>query len=391
MGTSFKNVALGLGAGLTTAALVIFTKGKAKKLAKTLEQGNKILKRPTIKLTQTANQGKTALNGLSKGEKGLRNTALFGIAGLGGAAIMTSCKSDFEHYNKLDHETNWEGKYVDIPTRWDTITKTDIVYRDSTVRDTIHLPGEIVRDTIYQNDTTYLPGETVRDTIFQDRVVHDTTYIEKPIYIEVPGETVYVNPQYEGEPEPVLDDITDILAPGTNKDGVTVLMQGNKMFEQHSLDARIDDGNCSQNTQAYALHVVDYEDDHNPTTYVKKMNIEKASVNGKDGITCTIIPPMAGAKKRTYKEMDGLAWDTQNAKTIVMVPDKTNNRVLKYVKNADGTTTATGYLYKDANGKIKEFNYLENGQNWQQEIKDFNITHAKKYLSDIFPNLYPKQ
>ncbi len=356
-----------------------------KALGKVLNAGKQFFRNGAA--ARTAKNFKPTIN--FKGANGMR-AAMFGTIGaaaLGGT--LASCSQQEDYYNDLTgkHEVTMNLEKRSIPTRRDTI------YQDRVVRDTTYLPGEVVRDTVFIDrpgetvrDTVYLPGEVVRDTVFQDRIVHDT------ITVKLPGEIIEVptNPEYKGEPEPVLDRITNILTPGEDTDGTTVLMKGMKMFEQHAIEGRFDGPNTSEKQQVYGLHVVDMEDDHNPTTYVKQMKIGKTTFNGKDAVTCDIIPPYQGREKQKYLDMNAGDWNIFGAKRIVLVPDEANNCVRKFVQGSDGKYTQEGYIYRDEHGHVKEKNGLEGGQFWEQKIENLQFINSKRFLNELHPNSYGK-
>ena len=160
------------------------------------------------------------------------------------------------------------------------------------------------------------------------------------------------------------------------------------MFEQHALEARFDAQNTSEKQQAYALHVVDYENDKNPTTYVKQMKIGKTTFNGQEAIICDIVSPFAGKEQSEYSKMDAGDWDTFNAQKVIFVPDEANNCVRKYVMGADGTYTQQGYLYRDEHGHVKERNGLAEGQSWEQKIEDLEFINSQRFLNELHPNSY---
>lgn len=351
---------------------------RLKALGKVFNAGKQLFKNGAA--ARTAKNFKPSIN--FKGANGMR-AAMFGTIGataLGGALV--SCSSQDDYYNDLTgkHEVTMNLEKRDIPSRIDT------VFKDKLIRDTLYLPGETIRDTVTVRDTVYLPGEVVRDTVFQDKIIHDTITVQlPPEIIEVP-----TNPEYKGEPEPVLDRITNILTPGEDTDGTTVLMQGMKMFEQHAIEGRFDGPNTSEKQQVYGVHVVDFEDDHNPTTYVKQMKIGKTSFNGQEAVTCDLIPPYAGREQQKYADMNAGDWNIFGAKRIILVPDEANKCVRKFVQGADGQYKQEGYIYRDEHGHVKEKNGLEGGQFWEQKIENLRFVNSKKFLDELHPNSYGK-
>lgn len=353
-----------------------------KALTKVINTGKQLFKNGSA--ARTVKNFKPTIN--FKGANGMR-TAMFGTLGaatLGGALV--SCSSEGDYYNDLTgkHEVTMNLEKRDIPT------KTEIVIKN----DTIKIPEYITKtDTIkvpeYIHDT---------DTIWMDKIIEkiDTVYVDKiktdTVYVKIPGEPIEVptNPEYKGEPEPVLDRITNILTPGEDTDGTTVLMKGMKMFEQHALEGRFDGQNTSEKQQVYGVHVVDFEDDHNPTTYVKQMKIGKTTFNGQEAVTCDLIPPYAGREQQKYLDMNSGDWNIYGAKRIILVPDEANNCVRKFVQGSDGKYTQEGKIYRDEHGHIKEKNGLEGGQFWEQKIENLRFVHSKKFLNELHPNSYGK-
>jgi len=330
------------------------------------------------------NGGKAAKNLTNlQGANGMRKV-MFGGIGAAAAASLVACSNENDYYNDLDHDlkVSMNLEHRDIPTKTEYITKTDTIKVPEyiTKTDTIKVP-EYIHDT---------------DTVWMDKIIEkiDTVYVDKiktdTVYVKIPGETIEVptNPEYKGEPEPVLDRITNILTPGEDTDGTTVLMKGMKMFEQHAIEGRFDGPNTSEKQQVYGLHVVDFEDDHNPTTYVKQMKIGRTTFNGQEAVSCDIIPPYKGKEKQKYLEMNAGDWNIFGAKRIILVPDEANNCVRKYVQGADGKYTQEGKLYRDEHGHVKEKNGLDNGQTWEQKIDNFQFLNSKKFLNELHPGSY---
>ena len=75
-------------------------------------------------------------------------------------------------------------------------------------------------------------------------------------------------------------------------------------------------------------------------------------------------------------------------KSVTFKPDKANNRVnvTRITYNNGKKETTTGYLYRE-NGKVYEVTFLEEGQQWKQEIKELDFQDAQTVLSDLYPDL----
>lgn len=375
-----------------------------KSLGKIINAGKQLFKNGAA--ARTARSFKPTIN--FKGANGMR-TAMFGTIGaaaLGGT--LASCSNQDDYYNDLtgNHKVELDLEKRDIPTKdiivtkYDTIrvpeyiNKTDTIWQDKIIEkhDTIQVPVYINKtDTIWQDkiiekhDTIKVPEYiTKTDTVYVDKVKTDT------VYVKLPGETIEVptNPEFKGEVEPVLDDITDILTPGEDTEGTTVLMKGIKMFEQHAVEARLDGRSTSEREQVYGMHVVDFEDDHNPTTYVKQMKVGKTFINGQAAAVYDIIPPNEGSKKLTYSAMNPGGWNINKAKRVAFVPDKANNRVIKYVQDAYGKFTEQGYLKRDEHGHVQDYNNLSNGETWQQKIDNLQFINSKRFLNELHPGSY---
>ena len=179
-------------------------------------------------------------------QKGLKATHALGTVGfLGGSAILAGCVDELEethnHYVPLPSDTITETEYVEkIVEKPVYITLTD------TVRDTVKVPEIIYKtDTFWQTivDTFKVPviihdtdtvWETKVDTVKVPEIIHhtdtvwetkvDTQYIDRPIYIEVPGETIYVNENFESEVPDKMKEMLDDL--GIDTTGVGKFVYG---------------------------------------------------------------------------------------------------------------------------------------------------------------------
>ena len=236
------------------------------------------------------------------GARAMRNYALGILAALGTTSMLpslTSCEQDPDIM--LSHEDNLTVNvdYHPIPQKPDTFYIT----KDSIVRDTIwntdtiiqekpiYLPGDTIyqKDTIYQDRPIYLPGDTIyqTDTIIQEKPIYlpgdtiyqkDTIYQDRPIYlpgdtirdtikVEIPGETVYIKPDYESE-------VADSLIAHAKNLGLDVDNGGKIPTRIHAFDQwnSVDhdilfDGKASSyQTMVFTDRMKDYsKDSKNPT------------------------------------------------------------------------------------------------------------------------------
>lgn len=218
------------------------------------------------------------------GAKALRNYAMGILALLGAAAAtpsLTSCsKEDFAPDMEFNHKDSLvvNVDYHPIPQDpdtfivtvpeiiRDTIFKTDTVFQDRP----IYLPGDTIHetDTIIQKVPIYLPGDTIRDTI----------------KVEIPGEIVYVKPDYESEVADSLIQHGHNL--GLDMDGDGKIPTRIHAFDQwNSVDHDlVFDGKASSyETMVFIDRKLDYsKDSKNPT-----LNYSKAefSVDYGKGVT----------------------------------------------------------------------------------------------------------
>ena len=138
-----------------------------------------------------------------------------------------------EYIEKTD--TIWQTDTIKVPEiihQTDTIWKTDtvkvpeIIHQTDTIwkTDTIKVP-EIIHqtDTVWQTDTVKVPEYITKwDTVYQTKT--DTQYVEKPVYIPVPGETIYVKEDFESEvPEKMKEMLHDL---GIDTTGVGKFVYG---------------------------------------------------------------------------------------------------------------------------------------------------------------------
>lgn len=324
-----------------------------------------------------------------------------GVALLGGVMFLSSCNQqelfdDYEFIHEGSHDLEVNLEVHDIPSKEIWVTKYDTIYQDRVVTDTLYLPGETVTDTIFQDrvvtdtlylpgetitvrDTLYLPGETVRDTIFEDRVIHDTTYIDRPIYIEVPGETILVPDTLRPEPDPYIDDFTNIvLRQGNDTTGVTVRLTGDKEYEQILSDAILDVHETTNKKMVFKNFNIAYEDDENPNKYYNKAEVSVGTLeDGRKGLFVSLIPAWAGTNYKTYYSGIEQDWNRGLARNLMIVKSADGTQLEKYIQGKDGKFTFAGTISSKEKTVLKDKNLLpESGQSWEQKIKSFETQSA---------------
>lgn len=318
------------------------------------------------------------------GAAGMRKV-MFGGIGAGAAAMaLTSCsEDDFLHDHKLDHNADVNFKLIDIPTKTEYITKTDTVYQDKLVRDTLYLPGEIVRDTVFLpgetvRDTVYLPGEVVRDTVFQDRIVHDTTYVDRPVYIEVPGESVILPDTLRPEPDPYIDDFThNVLGQDNDTTGVTVRVQGNKDYEQIFGSSTLVPAESNNKKMVFKTFNNFYEKPENPSKYFTKTEVTVGTLeDGRKGLYVSKIPAYAGFNFGSY---DGAEqnWNRALAQNELIVKSYNGKQLERYVRGANGKFVFAGTISPKEQRILQDKHVLPEGnQTWEQKITNFETQSA---------------
>ncbi len=114
-------------------------------------------------------------------------------------------------------DTIWKTDTVKVP---EYITETDTIWQT----DTVKVPEYIEKtDTVWKTDTVTVQEIIEKtDTIYE--TVTDTVYEEKEIYIEVPGETIFVKEDFESEvPEKMKEMLHDL---GIDTTGVGKFVYG---------------------------------------------------------------------------------------------------------------------------------------------------------------------
>ncbi|MCI1273049.1 MAG: hypothetical protein LKG27_01290 [Clostridiaceae bacterium] len=152
----------------------------------------------------------------------MRNYAMAGVLGLASMGAVTSCSPtdvDVNHIHNIDIKCpvdicqKGDTVYIKEYVPGETVYKTDTIVKNKI--DTVLVPkvDTVIVTKPGKNDTILVPVPGKTDTITVTK--HDTTYIDKPIYI--PGDTVYVQPDFKSD---VADTInTDFGDIGINPDG----------------------------------------------------------------------------------------------------------------------------------------------------------------------------
>ena len=249
-----------------------------------------LLKPSLGKAFKTATQLATHTN---QAQKGLKASHAFGTVGiLAGASLAAGCADQLDeihnHYVPLPTDTITETEYVEkIIEKPVYITETDTFYDIDTIKqivekhdtlwrtDTIKVP-EIIHDTdtLWEIDTIKVPEYiTIWDTLWQTKI--DTQYIEKPIYIEVPGETIYVKENFESEvPEKMKEMLQDL---GIDTTGVGKFVYGldwqdNKNNQVHR--TLWDGGRTSRDGDVYIMNDIGTKWSNPDESYVFGKNEE---------------------------------------------------------------------------------------------------------------------
>ncbi len=325
------------------------------------------------------------------GARALRNYAMGILAALGttiAAPTLTSCDDDFAPDIDINHKdsTVVNVDFHPVPQKPDTfiikvpeIVRDTIFQKDTIYQDKpIYLPGDTIyhTDTIYQNKPIYLPGDTiyqtdtiyqkvpeiVRDTIFQK----DTVYQKVPIYlpgdtihdtirVEIPGETVYIKPDYESE-------VADSLIAHAKNLGLDVDNGGKIPTRIHAFDQWnstdhdlvFDGRSSSEETMTFIDRKRDYRfDAYNPTLGYSKCEF---SVDYGKGVT----------------------FDHYNSRYEGVKPDSKN----------DWIHTGRVCLTNLNNGFIKRSQYDENGGLIEEGSYEKGAPEVSFYENIISPSGY---
>lgn len=213
-----------------------------------------LLKPSLGKAFKTATQLATHSN---QAQKGLKASHAFGTVGiLAGASLAAGCA------DQLDEIHN---HYVPLPT--DTITETEYIEK-------------IIEKPVYITETdTFLKVDSFpvyiekHDTLWQTKI--DTQYIEKPVYVPVPGETIYVKANFESEvPEKMKEMLQDL---GIDTTGVGKFVYGldwqdNKNNQVHR--TLWDGGRTSRDGDVYVMNDIGTKWSNPDESYVFGKNEE---------------------------------------------------------------------------------------------------------------------
>ncbi len=331
-------------------------------------------------------------------QKGLKATHALGTVGfLGGSAILAGCVDELEethnHYVPLPSDTITETEYVEkIVEKPVYITLTD------TVRDTVKVPEIIYKtDTFWQTivDTFKVPviihdtdtvWETKVDTVKVPEIIHhtdtvwetkvDTQYIDRPIYIEVPGETIYVNENFESEVPDKMKEMLDDL--GIDTTGVGKFVYG--LDWQDAKNNQVhrtlwDGGRTSRDGDVYIMNDIGTKWSNPDETYVFGKNEEfrrhELYLNGNQDLSdCVNLP----AEEINVSNGNGSPnWFIFDPSQSTAEPGNwLRQPPVTFTKIADGVwQSSDGFTYErgDKPNSVKKTN--QHGSEWL--LKDISI------------------
>ena len=350
--------------------------------------------------------------------------ALLTTAGLGTLA-MTSCSQneafdDFEHKHEMEHhmDVNLEKrdvpvktvevvkevpvevikevikeveKIVEVPVPYEVIVEVEKIVKEYVY---VEVPVEVIKEVIKEVIVEKIVEKEVIKEVPVEVIVEVEKIVEKIVEVEkIVTETkeVYIDPEYEGEPEPVLDEINEILDPDNkNRDGVTTLMNFTKDYEQQAISATLDARYCSDKQQVYAVKTRDFEDPENIKTYASHMGITKTTYNGKPAIICQVTPSF-----NNTNNIDEMSFNYYGQKLLMFVPDKENGLVKRYKGTVDEKGNITwvddGEIKRDSKGRIQDSHNLAeyDGKTyspWTQKLTNFGMNNDNIFMSDLFPD-----
>ena len=365
-------------------------------------------------------------------QKGLKASHALGAVGfLGGSAILAGCADDLEeihnHYVPLPSDTITETEYVEkivekpvyitktdtvyktdtigIPeiiektdTLWQTdtirvpeiIEKTDTIWKTDTVKvpeiihdtdtiwktDTIKVPEYIEKtDTVWQTDTVKVPEYITKwDTVYQTKT--DTQYIDRPIYIEVPGETIYVNENFESEVPDKMKEMLDDL--GIDTTGVGKFVYGIDWQDAKNNQVHRtlwDGGRTSRDGDVYIMNDIGTKWSNPDETYVFGKNEEfrrhELYLNGNQDLSdCVNLP----AEEINVSNGNGSPnWFIFDPSQSTAEPGNwLRQPPVTFTKIADGVwQSSDGFTYErgDKPNSVKKTN--QHGSEWL--LKDISI------------------
>ncbi len=331
-------------------------------------------------------------------QKGLKASHALGAVGfLGGSAILAGCADDLEeihnHYVPLPSDTITETEYVEkIVEKPVYITLTD------TVRDTVKVPEIIYKtDTFWQTkvDTFKVPviihdtdtvWETKVDTVKVPEIIHhtdtvwetkvDTQYIDRPIYIEVPGETIYVNENFESEVPDKMKEMLDDL--GIDTTGVGKFVYGIDWQDAKNNQVHRtlwDGGRTSRDGDVYIMNDIGTKWSNPDETYVFGKNEEfrrhELYLNGNQDLSdCVNLP----AEEINVSNGNGSPnWFIFDPSQSTAEPGNwLRQPPVTFTKIADGVwQSSDGFTYErgDKPNSVKKTN--QHGSEWL--LKDISI------------------
>ncbi len=282
---------LALGSAVVALGAVGFTALKLVKpsLGKALLAGAKMLK-PGAKATQTG--AKLLNNGEKAAQSGLKGKhALIAVGTLAGSAIAAGCSDDIleeehNHFVPLPTDTITKDNYIEkIIERPVYITKTDTLWKTDTIKvpeiinktdtvwktDTIRVPEYINKtDTVWKTDTIRVPEYiTKTDTVWKTDTVKVPEYITKTDTITLPGETIYINEEFDSDvPEKIKEMFDDL---GVDTVGVGKFVYGidyQDMKNNKIHSSMWDGGRTTRDGDVYRMNEVQTGWDHQAEGYV---------------------------------------------------------------------------------------------------------------------------
>ena len=301
------------------------------------------------------------------GAKALRNSILGGLgvllAGSAVTPLVTGCEDEILKVSLSDSlyqnvVVNYNPEKVDPDTIYvykdsivnDTVWQTDTIYQDNMVNDTV-----CQTDTIYKDSIIYLPGDTIRDTI----------------KIELPADTVYIEPDYES---PAADSlIAHCENLGFTFDGEGTIPIRMNVFDQWNTtnhDLVFDGEASSKEKMVFIDEAKDYSKDSS-SPEVRYNRIEFSPDYG-NGLTSHVYnAPTVGVKPTS-----AAAW-MEAAKTC-----NTNYKngligISEY--NSYGSLSPIGYLEKSSDADV---DFYENLFVESDETDTYNWSEARITLAN---------
>ena len=176
-------------------------------------------------------------------------------------------------------DTIWKTDTVIVP---EYITKTDTIYKTDTIKvpeivtetdtiwktDTVTVPEYITKtDTVYKTDTITVPEYiTKNDTIYE--TITDTVYQTKTDTIQLPGETIYINEEFDSKiPEKMKEMFHDL---GIDTTGVGKFVYGvdyQDMKNSKVHQSMWDGGRTSRDGNVYVMNDIMTGWDHEGEKY----------------------------------------------------------------------------------------------------------------------------